>query len=156
MGKSVEFALGSVKLTITFDTTDELKTALGHVEEIKKALKESLPDATTEATKTVRPQLQPFFDYDGGKLVMSRPPPTNIKKVCLALYVLGPQGALPREIAALSNIQNPSKDILHNASYKKYFRQLTNGRYVLKDEGYSFVTNSILTMTKEENQDATP
>lgn len=34
MPKSVEFPVGSVKLTISFDTPEELKTALVDVEEI--------------------------------------------------------------------------------------------------------------------------
>ena len=78
MVKSVEFGIGSVKLTISFDTVEELKTALGQVDEIKQVLKEIVPEASTEAPKIVRKELQPFFDYEGGKLVMSRPPPTDI------------------------------------------------------------------------------
>jgi|SRR5437870_9986113 len=154
MVKSVEFGIGSVKLTISFDTVEELKTALGHVDEIKQVLKEIVPEASTEAPKIVRKELQPFFDYEGGKLVMSRPPPTDIKKVCLALYALGAGGAFPKDIGDLSNVPNPSNKVMHAKSYKKYFKKLTNGKYILTDAGYSFVANEILTKEKEENQGA--
>jgi hypothetical protein len=154
MAKSVTFRVGTVKLTISFDTVEELKTALGQVEDIKKVLKESLPEASTEPSKTVRKELEPFFDYEGGKLVMSRPPPTNIKKVCLALYALNADGAFPKEIGDLSRVQNPSNSVMHAPIYEKYFKQLKNGKYVLTDAGYSFVANEILTKPKEEKQDA--
>lgn len=155
MAKSVEIGVGSVKLTISFDTVEELRVALGQVEEIKNVLKENLPEALAEPIKPLRKELEPFFDIDGGKPVMSRPPPTKIKKVCLALYAWGPAGALPSEIASLSNVQNPSNSVLHNPSYKKYFKQLNSGKYILTDAGFSFVTKEILTEPKEEKQDAT-
>lgn len=157
MAKSVEFGVGSVKLTITFDTVEELKIALGQVEDIKNVLKESLPEASTEPSKTVRKDLQDFFDYQDGKLVMIKAPDTKVKKVCLALYALDPDGAgiPPKEIARVSRVQNPSNSILHSPSYKKYFRQLKNGNYMLTDVGLAFVTNGIL-VTKEKEQNAEP
>jgi hypothetical protein len=157
MAKSVEFGVGSVKLTISFDTVEELKTALGQVEDIKKVLKESLPEASTEAPKTVRKDLQGFFDYEGGKLVMVKAPKTKADKVCLALYALDPDGAgvSPKEIGRVSRVQNPSNSILHNASYKKYFRQLKNDDYVLTDKGLTHITNDILKVAEGQEQDAT-
>jgi hypothetical protein len=157
MAKSVEFEVGSVKLTISFNTVEELKAALGQVEEIKKVLKESLPEASTEPSKTVRKDLEGFFDYQDGKLVMVKAPETKVKKVCLALYALDPDGAgvPPKEIGRLSRVQNPSNSVLHSPSYKKYFRQLKNGNYVLTDVGLAFVTNEIL-VTKEKEKNAEP
>lgn len=155
MGKSVEFGVGSVKLTISFDTLDELNTALGQVEEIKKVLKERLPEASAEPSKTIRKDLRGFFDYHDGKLVMTKAPHTRVKKVCLALYAIGADGTTPKEITTLSHVQNPSKSILHATSYRKYFRQLKNGRYVLTDEGLAYVTNEILTSPRENETNAT-
>ncbi len=154
MGKSVEFRIGSVKLAISFDSIDELKAALGQVEEIKKVLKESLPEESVEPSKTIRKDLEGFFDYHDGKLVMIKAPDTKAKRVCLALYAFDADGATPKEIASISHVQNPSNSILHNLSYKKYFRQLKNGKYVLTDDGLAYVTNNILTNPKEKKQDA--
>jgi hypothetical protein len=154
MTKSIEFSIGSVELTISFDTVDELKTALGQVEEIKKVLKENLSEASTEAPKAVRKDLQGFFDYQDGKLVMIKAPKTKADKVCLALYALDPDsaGIPPKEIARVSRVQNPSNSVLHNQSYKKYFRQLQNGDYVLTDKGLTHVTADIIGAEKEQNQ----
>jgi hypothetical protein len=151
MVKSVEFKIGVVELTISFDTVDELKTALGQVEEIKQVLKESLPEASAEPAKTVRKDLQGFFEYEGGNLIMVKAPKTKADKVCLALYALDPDGAgvSPKEIGRVSRVQNPSNSILHNASYKKYFRRLKNGDYVLTDKGLTHVTTDILVVEAE-------
>lgn len=155
MPKSVEFSVGSVKLTISFDTPEELKTALGDVEEIKKILKEKLPEASTEPSRVIRKDLEGICDYHDGKLIMLRAPDSKGKKVCLALYAIDADGATPKEIATISHVQNPSNSILHNLSYKKYFRKLTNGKYVLTDVGLSFVTGTILPELKEKEKGGT-
>lgn len=155
MAKSVEFEVGSVKLTISFDTIEQLRTALGQVEEIKKVLKDNLPEASTDVAKIVRKDLEGIFDYHAGQLVMLRAPSSKVKKVCLMLYAVGSEGATPKEMTAVTKVQNPSNSLLHNVSYKKYFRKLANGKYVLTDVGLSFVTDVILPEIKEDKVSAT-
>jgi intein/homing endonuclease len=152
MGKSVEFSIGSVELTISFDTVDELKTALGQIEEIKAVLKERLPEASAEVNKTMRKDLEGFFDYHARQLVMLKAPESKAKKVCLMLYAVGAEGATPKEITSVTKVQNPSKNLLHNRNYKKYVRKLSRGKYALTDVGLSFVTDVILPELKKEKK----
>ncbi len=156
MTKSVELEVGKVKLTISFDTPDELRTALGDLDEIRNILKEKIPEASAEPTKAIRKDLEGIFDYHESKLIMLKTPDTKVEKVCLALYAIDADGATPKEIGIVSHVHNPSQSILHNHTYRKYFRQVRDGKYVLTDVGLDYVTNTILPELRKRDQSVTP
>ena len=75
-----------------------------------------------------------------------------MKKVCLVLYTHGPAGATLQQIAAGSGINNPSRKVINQAGNKKYFRNLSRGKYALSDIGITFITNEILPELRGENK----
>jgi predicted small secreted protein len=143
MTKSVEIGVGNVKLTISFNTPDELTTALGEVEEIKKILKERLPEASAEPVKIMREELKDICDVDGKYVIFKKSPYKKIDKVMLAIYAYGTSASVD-EIRRTTGILDPSGDVINPGASRKYFLSLGKKIYGLSDLGIQTVTEKII------------
>lgn len=153
MSKELRIRRGDVELAIRFDTKEELVERLGDYEEITKIVQEKL-GVSLEQKRTTRKDLEGIIEVDNGKLILVKAPKSKVEKVCLVLYAIGSDGATPEEITAISHVPNPSRNILNNGSYKKYFRKIARGKYVLSDVGLSHVTNTILPALRGDSSNA--
>lgn len=152
MSKELKIKKGDVELSIQFDKPDELKERLEDYDEILKIVEERL-GVSLEGKRTIRKDLEGICDFENNRVIMIKSPKSKVKKVCLVLHAQGPDGATLEDITRGSGVANPSKNILNNASYRKYFRKLSKGIYSLSDVGITFVTNKILPELRGEKTD---
>ncbi len=131
------------EISITFQTTDELRDALQSLEEQVNTIQEMTKRIAPPPPRTAKPGYENAYRFNSnGDLERLYTPKFNHELVALVLFAYDPEPLSAKEIERITLITEVARMVLGTRQNKKFFRKVDD-KYRLTPDGFTLVKERI-------------